>query len=266
VLRLRRLISAAHQVYKARAIITHPAAAFLAFSRDSSTSPISCAYKETLKFLARPTDWTAVREVLIDEEYRFCLSLCGPDGPSTILDCGANIGLFSLYCLSLFPGASVHAVEPSLETYKVLEANKMANGVCDWHTYRFALWDRNGQVQFENRPFSTNSLIPESGEGNETVPSITLGSLIETIGVPVIDILKLDIEGAEERVLAGNEPLLGRIRNLAVEIHPYACDQKNVLAIMRRSFDRLYQIPGRDSAKPLVVASRRELPFPSMRS
>lgn len=263
-LKLRRLLSAAHQVYKGRTVVKNPAGAFLAFLHDSAMPSIRCAYRKTWNFSSRPADWLAVREVLFDEEYRFCRNLCGPEGPSTILDCGANIGLFSIYCLSLFPEASVHAVEPSLETYKVLEANRSANSSCDWHVYRFALWNHDGEVQFENRPFSTSSRIAEDVPGNETVPSITLGTLFAAIGAPVIDILKLDVEGAEEKVLTGNEEVLGRIQNLIVEIHPYACDQQRVLSALRNTFDRLYLIPGRRSSKPLVLASRRELPFPDM--
>jgi hypothetical protein len=74
--------------------------------------------------------------------------------------------------------------------------------------------------------------------------------------------MKMDIEGAEEAVLCGSETALRSVDRLVVEVHPQLCDQDWVIAVLRSTYDFLYRIPGRRSAKPLLLASHQPYPFP----
>jgi hypothetical protein len=125
-----------------------------------------------------------------------------------------------------------------------------------------AIWKENGSVYFENKAHSTSSRIGFDGGGNEVVPAINLDSLLTDYIKVTVDIMKMDIEGAEETVLTGKEALLEKVDHIIVEIHPYLCNQDHVVGVLRRAYSYLYRIPGRASAKPLILAARRPYPFP----
>jgi len=80
-----------------------------------------------------------------------------------------------------------------------------------------------------------------------------------------VDLMKVDIEGAEEAAICGHERALARVANLVVELHPDLCRHDRVVASLRGSYEFLYRVPGRRSSKPLLLASRSRRPFPEYR-
>lgn len=135
--------------------------------------------------LARRADWTTVDEVVLRGEYDTVDRLYELKDRPTIVDLGANIGMFSLRVFTVCPSAVVHAVGPSSATYQVLMRNKLANPNLTWHLYHAAVWQNDGQVKFQNSErASTISTISE--DGNEVVPAISLATLFSTcVKVPV---------------------------------------------------------------------------------
>ncbi|MEZ4650453.1 MAG: FkbM family methyltransferase [Candidatus Eisenbacteria bacterium] len=210
--------------------------------------------------IGRP-EWHGVREVLLDGEYSFVAGALEGSETPVVLDLGANAGAFPIFLFSLFPKAAVSSFEPSGRAYALLEKNRSRNPQFDWKTTQAAIWKEDGRIAFQNSEFSTGSRIAKSGTGNETVPAVTLGSVLSRIP-STVDLLKMDIEGAEEDVLVGNEALLAeRVRTMVVEIHPGRCSIENVIASLRRSHEHLYFIFGRAMAWQVVLASQRPLPF-----
>ena len=251
--------------YASRRILVNPVSAFMFFLKGqhgSTGSDLGKFHLANMQFYARFKDWCAVQEVALEQEYSFVESVLGNESSLTIVDLGANIGMFSMYVLSLWPSAIVHSLEPSQHTYQVLERNRLANPGLNWHNYHYAAWKTDGQMRFENREYSTSSRIGAEGAGDEVVPAISLTTLLsQHVCVPV-DLMKMDIEGAEEAVLCGSETALRSVDRLVVEVHPQLCDQDRVIAVLRSTYDFLYRIPGRRSAKPLLLASHQPYPFP----
>ncbi len=214
-----------------------------------------------LPFAARYGDWVAVHEITIEKEYNFLSYLIKDASSPVIIDVGANIGLFALYSLLLNPRAHVISVEPSADTYALLCRNKELNPGFHWDTHRYALWLKEGTVRFTNQEYSTNSSIGAE-KGNEEVPAITLPALIKNLIPSSIDIAKIDIEGAEEAVLCGNESVLKGIRNLIIEVHPAKSSLNKIISSLRSVYPFIYEIHGRVSKKPLLLATHVRYPLP----
>lgn len=214
-------------------------------------------------FVARPNDWVALEEVVLEGEYSLLELIFNGASPKLVVDIGANIGMFSMYVLSRWPSVKVFSVEASQQTYEVLERNRLLNPRHRWETIRYALWKENGKISFENRTYSTSSRIDSDVTNGKLVPSIDLPSLLLTHVGAYVDVMKIDIEGAEEAVLCGNEDLLRtHVENLIVEVHPTLCNHDRVVETLREAYDFLSYVPGRRSSKPLLVASRRSYGLP----
>jgi len=145
-------------------------------------------------------------------------------------DVGANIGLYSIYAAKLRPSSRVFAFEPESHNFSSLCRNLLLNGVSNVTPCSFPLSDREA---FE--PFYVYDLRPGSSlhslggpstfrEGSESLRQGTLGvsldALVRSFHVPHPSLLKLDVDGNEEKILAGGAALLcsGRLRSILVEV------------------------------------------------
>jgi FkbM family methyltransferase len=231
--------------------------------RPSAVAPTAVFALDGVALEARPCDWCAVEEVLLDGEYDFVAGLFDGTAPASIVDLGANIGTFSARCLSLWPDASVVAVEAARDTYELLERNRRRNPARDWTALQGAVWSEDGFVSFAAAAQSTGSRIAIDGEGTARVPAVRLHTILARHARGTVDLLKMDIEGAEEAVLTDAEASLARVRTLVVEVHPQRCDHDRVVSLLREHYAHLAYVPGRRSSKPLLVASRAPVALPA---
>lgn len=217
-------------------------------------------------FWVRPVDDIAFEEILFDGEYDFAAQILAdePSAAPTVIDGGANVGLFSLAMLIARPDATVHALEPDARTFQILKRNAAANPKLRWHAHPLALWKSAGPLKFGATPSSAGSRVHElAPKGRvETAEGITLAGFLAQHSLAEIALLKLDIEGAEEAVLRENEGVLDRARHLILEIHPGLSDENWIMRTVERHFPFVHQISGRTSAKPVILASRtiKDLP------
>lgn len=209
-------------------------------------------------FRARPIDRVALLEVAVDDEYGIVDRLLERSADPLVLDVGANIGLFALRVLALRPGARVLSLEPAGDTYAVLEENARLRGAAGWTTHRLAAWRGDEVVRFPVEGASTGRRL--GGEGaSESVAAVSLATLCGRLaaGRPV-DLLKVDVEGAEEDFLVG-AAALRRIGAAIVELHPGLCRAERVRVALGDAFPHVYALPRRGSTKPLLVATREPL-------
>lgn len=140
--------------------------------------------------------------------------------PKTIIDCGAHIGTVSLQYRARFPEAAIYAVEPDPLTIERLRRN--LESVENVSVIQAAVGARSGSAAFFQSTHSwSSSLTPPPYEpvgGQTVVPTMTLSDLLDHCGVTHVDLLKLDIEGAELDVLGDSEGL-SRVRAIVGEIH-----------------------------------------------
>jgi FkbM family methyltransferase len=148
-----------------------------------------------------------------------------------IIDVGAHIGLATLYFKKLYPQAKVIAIEPHPVSFKLLEKNIAENYLEDVTCINGAVVGAgaviNGfhplHVDTQFQWFSTASFSPGSwNKAQQTEPfpvsTLSLSEVIQSIGIP-IDLLKIDIEGAEQEVLREARTTLAKVAHIICEYH-----------------------------------------------
>lgn len=156
----------------------------------------------------------AYREIFVQRTYLF-----NPARPSPrIFDCGANIGLATIFFKSLWPDSSVISIEPDPTTFATLSLNLMTNHLRGVQALNVAAWDSESEIDFYVAPEAPGSLLMSAIRGRLEgerirVPTKRLSSLV---GNERVDLLKLDVEGAEQMVLedlsaSGKLPLIDAI-------------------------------------------------------
>ncbi len=151
------------------------------------------------------------KEIFYREEYKFSSAQEKP----VILDCGANIGMASIYFKRQYPGAKIMAIEADPQIAGLLSRNLRGNGFADVEVISKAVWTDNSGVLFQ--PDGADGGHIAGSENGASIPSISLADLIRQ--APRIDLIKMDIEGAERKVLLACGPDLGRAKGIIVEYH-----------------------------------------------
>jgi len=149
-----------------------------------------------------------------------------PASADAIVDLGANIGLATVFFGLKYPHARLLSVEPDGGNFAVLVGNVAALGDRA-RCRRAAVWTRDGQVGLRHENDDGSPLgawgvqVAERPDGPGSVADCrTLGTLLDEAGFARVDILKIDIEGAEMEIFAGGaQAWLHRIGFIIIETH-----------------------------------------------
>jgi FkbM family methyltransferase len=163
-----------------------------------------------------------------------CLDFQASTETPRILDCGANVGLASLYFKRRYPRARITAYEADPALAAMVDANLKTNRAADAEVVHAALWTSNGQLTFrcEGSDSGMVASLPGAVVGRSTVVrSLRLRDLLEA---EPIDLLKLDIEGAEDPVLADCEPVLHRVRAMIMDLHEFDAGDRRAPSVLDR--------------------------------
>jgi FkbM family methyltransferase len=133
-----------------------------------------------------------------------------------ILDCGANIGISVLNYKRRFPAARIKAFEPDAAICRVLRHNLERNGAGDVEVVEAAVWTRAGEAAF--MPTGTDGGRIERRPRRRDLPRVATVDLREYLNEPV-DLLKLDVEGAEYELVHHIREALHEVANLVLECH-----------------------------------------------
>ena len=134
-----------------------------------------------------------------------------------ILDIGSNIGLSVLHYKRLYPNAKITAFEPDPQFLPVLKRNLERNGAADVQAVEAAAWIEDGQAQWISEGIDGSKLIENNGDGVNVINVVTV-DLKNYLDSPV-DMIKLDIEGAEFQVIPHIAGDLDQVKNLSIECH-----------------------------------------------
>jgi FkbM family methyltransferase len=166
------------------------------------------------RFSFRGRDDRGVLTHFMSDNYRI---VDRPDDPVRyIIDAGANIGDETLRFRHFHPQATIVAVEPAADNYAVLVRNfrddPQVKTVC------CGVWPTAAKLVVERGATHEGYRVREVNGGDFDVEAVTIEQLMKDHGLPRIDILKLDIEGAEYHLFARNtESWIGKVRVLIFE-------------------------------------------------
>jgi FkbM family methyltransferase len=154
-----------------------------------------------------------------------CLPVEAGEYPEYIIDAWAHIGCSSIYYALKYPGARILAVEAAASNFKQLCKNvEKISAIRPLHA---AVFYRTGQVMVTNptdEPWgyqvgSPDQSPPDSGS---MIRAMTINELIQFSGFPRVDILKLDIEGAEKEIFETDaKSWLPMVHVMTVELHDH---------------------------------------------
>jgi FkbM family methyltransferase len=188
-----------------------------------------------------------------------------PKPGDTVLDIGANVGVFTIFLRWLCPGVRVHAFEPVAETRERLEMNLRANHLTDSVTvHPVAVAAQGGTLTLfhgSKAGHSSVTLSQFSRTQQETVPCINLATALQLAGVGPIHLLKIDTEGSEVEIFEGIGPtVLDQIQRVVVEYHGLLRPGSRDLvarALDNAGFSRIEDVPDLpDGQLGLIRASR----------
>lgn len=168
------------------------------------------------------SDISVFHSVFLSGHYR---PLCEVPTAGSIVDCGANVGYSAIYLLRQFPDARLVAIEPAPDNADLCRANLSSFGVratvmeaAAWPAASGGLvLDRGTWGRVE--PWAIQVREIDANQASD-VAAVTISEVMEKFGFASIDILKIDIEGSEQKLFQrGATAWLGHVKNLAVELH-----------------------------------------------
>jgi FkbM family methyltransferase len=160
-------------------------------------------------------DLATVGEVLLDDLYE----IPGLDDVRTVVDLGSHIGTSIIYFRLRHPDARIYGFEPDPRSFATLQANvgDLPGVTID---PRAAAGATGTSTFFSAENSLASSLVAETGlRRSVAVGTVSLDDLMDELGLDRIDLLKLDVEGAEYDVLS-RTTRLGAVRAIAGELHP----------------------------------------------
>lgn len=162
------------------------------------------------------SDVATFAEVFVTRQYDLSV---GDFEPAHILDLGANVGYAAACFAAHWPQARILAVEPAARNFELLQRNTRA-----WPritALRGAVWSHPTRVRIANPDDAANAFrVGETAEARgEDIPAFTVPQLMAMAGCDRLDLLKMDVEGAEAEIFRGAPGWLDRVGILVVELH-----------------------------------------------
>jgi FkbM family methyltransferase len=196
------------------------------------------------------------KEIFAEESYCFRATTESP----VIYDCGANVGLGCLYFKRLYPAARITAFEADPGVAALLAENLRQNGFADIDIVAKAVWKENTTLAFSSEGADGGSVV--AGKPSLQIPAVRLKEYLDRAGR--VDLLKMDIEGAEADVLEDCRGSLGGVQHLFVEYHAYTGQSQRLdalLAVLGESGFRYFIRSEADRARPFVNRMNSGTPY-----
>lgn len=149
-----------------------------------------------------------------------------------VLDCGANIGLASLALKRAHPAARITAFEADPTLADVLRRNLRVNGAADVEVVAAAVWSSTTSLRFRAEGTDSGAVDAVAADTPGEAIEVPAVRLRDWVAREPIDLLKLDIEGAELEVLRDLAPVLGHVRALQMEVHDFAAGDRRLPACL----------------------------------
>jgi FkbM family methyltransferase len=166
-------------------------------------------------------------QIMLEEEFKPFVQLIADEGIviKNIIDCGANIGLTSLYFSRKFPGCRILALEPEPENFQQLSRNVRANNLNLVCPVQIGVWSKKALLEHDvsfcyakDWAFS----VRESSQGTGSIAVDTLDNILNERDFPDVDYIKMDVEGSEFelfRNMSSWHKAFSKIKVISIEVH-----------------------------------------------
>ena len=196
-----------------------------------------------------------LHDIFVEHEYRI------PDpGPRpVIVDVGANVGLSVLYHCRMLDDPEIHAFEADPSIFAKLEHNVRRHApAARVQLHHAAAYVSNGSVRFASEGADGGQVTTAAGGASMVeVPSVDLLQVL--LALPRIDLLKIDIEGAEAMVVPHCAAAFDRIERIFIEVHSSPGQVQalpRLLALLQQAGFRLHLQSAEVVRSPFVPAPR----------
>lgn len=217
-------------------------------------------WKEEIKFLAYKFQvpdclsfiWQ-FHEIFVEESYKFESETAEP----VIYDCGANIGLSCLYFKKIFPKSKIKAFEADPNIAELLSSN--IKNIKDIEVINKAIWVNNDGIEISLEGADAASIY--GSENKVRVDSISLNKLMED--EERIEMLKIDIEGAESDVIIDCKENLNKVKHIFIEYHSFLNHSQElefILKILKEKNFRYFIKQPADRDTPLINRTNKNYP------
>ena len=122
--------------------------------------------------------------------------------PKLILDCGGNIGCAAVYFANRYPAAQIYSVEPENDNFTLLKFNtRFYDNI---HLVKSALWGKETFIRVEDRGFGKWGFMTfeTTADDPTAIKTTTIGKILADSGFDEIDLLKINLNGAEKEIFA----------------------------------------------------------------
>tara|TARA_Y100000310_G_scaffold299526_1_gene334455 strand:- start:93 stop:845 length:753 start_codon:yes stop_codon:yes gene_type:complete len=202
-------------------------------------TPAIITLRNNLMFKVRPgiPDIQMIKEVFQDRQYHQALQHLPKN--AVVLDLGANIGTFTVLAAKQPNTKKVYAYEPFPSNTALLIKNTSLNNLNEKVSINAeAVSKKSGTTEFylNSKGPATHSLNNKTGK-SITVPTTSLSQILKKHKIKKVDLLKLDVEGAEEDILLNTTKTdLKKIKHIIMEYHPNINLKKLITFLKKNGF------------------------------
>lgn len=173
-------------------------------------------YPQPIFLRNNSSDLPTFNQVFLYEEYLMDYDF----KPEIIIDCGANIGMATVYFKNKFPDAKIVSIEPEPSNFELLQKNTKAynNVFC----LQGGIWNKPTNLLVKDMGVGSWGFMIEESETQtpESISAYTIDQIMQQFGIDRIDILKIDIEGSEKELFENNYAAwLPKTKVLIIELH-----------------------------------------------
>lgn len=186
------------------------------------------------------SDIEVYNQIMVDKEYQIILDYFNINSirPKLIIDCGANIGLTSLVFAIQYKEANIISVEPDQGNFLQLVNNtKKFKNI---FPFQNAIWSSNIKLNIDRnyrdgKDWSIRT-VKHKTNSDQIIESITISQLIDSSGFKEVDLLKIDVEGAEKNLFKDKNTcdFLAKTKCIAVEIHDEIADRLHIYSMLKQ--------------------------------
>jgi FkbM family methyltransferase len=152
-------------------------------------------------------------QVFISRQYNFDIK----EEVKVIVDLGGNNGMSALFFHKKYPHAIIYVLEPDKDNFAALK--KQTAGIDNIISFNKAIWKEDGTVSLDSGDSWAIKIDLQSGKN--LVESITMNTLMSSCQIANIDLLKIDIEGAEKELFENDTSFLSSTRIMVIELHDW---------------------------------------------